>query len=92
MHGAVVISATTRWLYCSLSGFRYLSLWQRSVRRWMRRFQTSAFRYLTQSGLGSVSFNGDVKGCLHYHFVGVGRSTIVGVQFEEDGPMVEEFM
>jgi hypothetical protein len=41
--------------------------------------------------LGSVSFNGVVKGFLHYRFAGVGRSTIVGVQLEEDGPMVEEF-
>jgi hypothetical protein len=32
-----------------------------------------------------------VKGFLHYRFAGAGRSTIVGVRLEEDGPMVEEF-
>ena len=34
---AVVTSVTVGRKLCSQSGFRYLSLWQRSVRRWERR-------------------------------------------------------
>ena len=37
MHGAVVISVTAGRKCFSLSGFRYLSPWWRSVRRWERR-------------------------------------------------------
>jgi hypothetical protein len=35
--GAVVISVKVRWKRCSHVGLRYLSLWQRRVRRWERR-------------------------------------------------------
>jgi hypothetical protein len=62
----VVVSPTTAGrICCSLSGFNYLSHWQRSVRRWKRRDPHVEWP-------GSVVFTGVTTRVLCWNFIGSG--------------------